>query len=78
MLDGLRLPVYGADDGAALDPVHLAGAEISRRRRERSAGGWRPESVRRRDRVKNPVACAEKIASAKADEANALNARYRP
>ena len=55
MLEGLRLRVYGADDGTALrdPPLHMVGAEIPRRRRERSAGEWGSEGVRRpRARIK--------------------------
>jgi hypothetical protein len=49
MLDGLRLPVYEADDGAALrHPLHVGGGEIPRRRRERSAGNGRQEGVTQR------------------------------
>ena len=42
MLDRLRLPVYGDDDGAALrDILFVVGADVSGRRREWSAGDWR-------------------------------------
>ena len=41
MLDSLRLPVYGADDGAALGDTLFTWWELPRRRRERSAGDRR-------------------------------------
>ena len=64
MLDGLRLPIYGADDCAALrdNPVHVVGAEISRRRRERSAGDRGSEGVRRRRARIKTMACAKNSA----------------
>ena len=80
MLDGLRLPVLrsGRRRCAARHPVQVVGAEIQRRRRERlrrrSATGRRKAA---QSMSLNSVACAEKTALAKADEANALNARYR-
>jgi len=41
MFDGLRLPVYGADDGAALrDILFTWWEQISRGRREWRARDW--------------------------------------